>query len=288
MTTQRIIAILLILSLGPSPLFAQSSATSDPIESTAESTSESASPTLEDRPRLAEFEPDESQLSPAIAALLDSAEADLADDPAAASDSVIALLLSTDPVSRVQRELYAERAADILRRAAAASDDSKRALITGDAAWMASGRARDPAQAGRLLVSAQNTDSEAESLWLVRRALLVDPSNAEAAALDHELSTNPNATVGWSMFFGGLGLIVVGIVAGAIGASIDSELKGSAHTRADADDLLSQRNALAAVSYTSYGVGLLSFVASGFVLSMGSRDYRPVSPTYLPALEDRR
>lgn len=296
MNLKRVIATILICCLGPSPLVAQSGGFGglgvggDPSGTIDrdEVTDEVASQEFETRPKLAPFEPSESNLSPAIEALLDSAESKLGNDPAAASASIIALLMSPDPISKAQHGLYAERAADILRRAAAALDDSKQALIAGDAAWVASGRTQDPVQAERLVVTAQNTDSEAESLWLVRRALLADPNNNEAAKLEEDLSTNPLETLGWSMFFGGLGLIVAGVVVGVVGSSVDSELKGEVHTRADADSLIAQRDALAVTSYASYGVGLLSFIASGFVLSMGSRDYRPVSPSYLPALEDRR
>jgi len=229
-----------------------------------------------------------SGLDPDLQAALDAARAQVATQPAQAVQRVLDLQLSPDRFTTAQREQLRAPTVELLHAAAQASRSPAQTAQALDAAWVLSGKPKDPQVGAALASYAQQLSSPAESLWVARRALEADPSNALAQSLDEKLSENRYKTLGYSL----LGAAVVGTVAAlvfySLGKSADAELTGSVHSRAEADALISKRKTDGLIATVGLGLGIGGYLGGVGLITFGNPHYQPTSPANLPALPEAR
>ncbi|MEM6993513.1 MAG: hypothetical protein AAF721_23565 [Myxococcota bacterium] len=209
---------------------------------------------------------------------LDEANAAVADGrPERATDIIIGMYASSDPFNTAQRGRVVDEARAVLVAAGQAELSRGRMSFAArslDAAWEIAGRPHDPEYASLLVrwAEAQDRKDKATALYLARRAVLADASNADAQRLDRRLSTNRLRIPGWITLGLALGSVATGISMAAMASSSSGDRKGRFRTYAAA----------------SFGASAGLYVTGLGLLWGGKRNYRPHSPAAVPALEPRK
>lgn len=237
--------------------------------------------------------PSDGGIDPDYRLALDAAKSDVdLKRPAEAVTTITSLLSGKDRFLEAQRAQFVPEAAKTLQLAgrAAANDrhDLQLAAIALDAAWNLTGRQADADLSAVLVKLAErsHSDSPREALWLVRRAMLADPSNDVAAALDARWSTNRLRVLGWLMM--GVGLAAVGSGFGfwALAGNANKELTARPHPTAEADALLGQQRGWGLGATGAFIGGGALFYAGLFTVIGGNPEGPPTSPAWLPALQE--
>jgi hypothetical protein len=226
-----------------------------------------------------------------VTAAVEEARAGLAGgDAGHAAGVLIRLHLQRDRFAKAQLPAVRAQSREILDGAGRAlagagrRDDAARAF---DAAWTLGGRgATSPELARSLVQLAGEVPDRGEKLWLARRARRADPGNAEAARIDDRYSHNSLRKPALAVTIIGVGAAVAGGVLVGLGKNAESELTGSIHPRAQADDLLAQRNNYILGGGITLGVGIAAIAAGAFLLLGGQPHWSPTSPSRLPALPE--
>lgn len=225
---------------------------------------------------LAPLEPSTAEVDADLVAAMEDAEHALSQQQSdRAYAIVVGVFSSSDPFSIAQSPVLGSQGASLLRRVGE-EELSRGHLTLGaqalDAAWELDGRPQDPRYAAVLTQWAQDVrrEDKATALYLARRALVVDPDNAEAAALDRRLSRNPLRAPGWTA----LSLSLATLVASIAAASAASDASGATATR--------YRRLAGAGFGTTAGLYLLGIG----LLWGGKRNYAPTSPKQLPAFDE--
>ena len=237
--------------------------------------------------------PSDGGVDPDYRLALDSAKSD-ADlkRPAEAVATLTSLLAGKDRFLEAQRAQLIPEATKTLQHAArvAATDrhDLQLAAVALDAAWNLGGRQADADLAAVLvkLAARAHSDSPREALWLVRRAMLADPSNDEAAALDARWSTNRLRVLGWLMMGVGAAAVASGFGFWALAGTANKELTSRPHPTAEADALLGQQRGWGLGATGAFIGGGALFYAGLFTVLGGNPEGPPTSPAWLPALPE--
>lgn len=236
--------------------------------------------------------PPSDQVDPDLAQAIDDARAELAAGRASdAVRTIVRMELSDDRFTVAQRAALTPAARQLLRDAARAHEAAGRLDLAAhdlDAAWQLDARGHDPEVARVLSAWAAKLEAQSagEALYLARRAETADPDNPIARAIDLRLSHNRHKWLGYTLELVGAAAALTGCTLLYLRTRAESDLTGSIHSTAAADQLLSDRATYTYAGSAVLAAGVVALAAGIAALAVGAPREAPVSPLLLPALPE--
>lgn len=244
----------------------------------------------DEEPRLPEAPPN--GVDPDVEQAMDEARQALEHrDYDEASRRVLDIHLATDRFTSAQAKNLLAPSIDYLRRAGRAQISAGKlelGVTSLDAAWLLDGKRPAPEYAQALVVWADQkwSENKGEALYLVRKATLADPTNADAKSRDESWSSNRLSWVGWTLTTIGFVGLASWAVCGTIAGQAKHDLSSARHSREEADALIEKQRLFGLLSGIGLGVGITGVIGGPVVFAIGSPDFRPTPPPSLPALKD--